>query len=527
MQRLAAVIVAFVALALCGTAAASSVFVIRGHGWGHGVGMAQWGAYGFAKHGKSYDEILAHYYPGTELGKASIARIRVLLAQGRGTVEVGSAAPFRVVDGTGSVLELPAGTATVRGDLTVVADGTERKLQGPLRFKPGAKPLSFGTLYRGHLIVRAEAGGLSVVNQLGLERYLAGVLPGEMSPAWPAEALKAQAVAARSYALASRKRSGSFDVYADTRSQVYGGIAVEDDRATAAIVATKGEVVTWEGEVAWTFFSASSGGRTAAIEDVWDSPPIPYLVSVDDPYDALSPHHNWGPITFTAAELEERLGSRAPDGLTELRVTVNGSGRVDSVTLVGKGGTSEISGATMRTLLGLKSTWFRIDTLSLDASNAKIVYGQDVVLTGSAKGAKRAVVERRAAGGAWKRLAEVRPGRTGSFRTSDSPTVSSDYRIRALGLVGPSVRVSVAPRVTIRLDPSGQGLIGDVTPRVAGMEVAIQRRFGSRWETIGSPKLEAEGAFRAHLSLEPGVYRAVTTPAAGLVRGSSKPLRVA
>ena len=117
-----------------------------------------------------------------------------------------------------------------------------------------------------------------------------------MPSEWHMEALKVQAVAARSYALASRKDSGNFDVFADTRSQVYGGILSENSRTTAAVNATKGQIVLFQGKVAWTFFSASSGGRTASIQDVWpDAEPLPYLVSVDDPHDTISPYHDWGP----------------------------------------------------------------------------------------------------------------------------------------------------------------------------------------------------------------------------------------
>jgi len=526
VQRLVAVIVAIVVLALCGTAAASPVFVFHGHGWGHGVGMAQWGAYGFANHGKTYDEILAHYFPGTTLERTGVAKIRVLLAQSRQTVEVSSEAPFSVVDGSGAVVKVPAGTATVTAGPTLVTGGKERPLPGPLRFRPGAKPLVFAKPYRGQLVVQVESGGLSVVNRLGLERYLAGVLPGEMSAGWPAEALKTQAVAARSYALASRKRSGSFDVYADTRSQVYGGIAAEDRRATAAIAATRGEILTWEGKVAWTFFSASSGGRTAAIEDVWDSPPVPYLVSVDDPYDAISPHHDWGPTTFTVEQLEQKLGSRLPAGLTDLEVSLNGSGRVASVTAIGSGGTTEISGATMRSLLGLKSTWFSIDTLSLDPSATKLVYGQEVVLAGSLRGVDTVILERRAGDSGWKRLAAIDTGRRGAFRATDTPRVTTHYRVRALQLVGPAVRVAVAPRVTLRLDAGG-AIVGDVDPQVGGMAVTIQQRSGGRWKAVATADVRAGGVFRAPLELTPGTYRAVTSPTGGLVRGTSKPLEVA
>ena len=99
---------------------------------------------------------------------------------------------------------------------------------------------------------------------------------------WHPEALKAQAVAARSYALATRKTGGAFDLYPDTRSQVYLGIDHEKPSTNAAVDATAGQVVLYEGQVAKTFFFSTSGGRTASAEDVWGAA-VPYLVSVRRP----------------------------------------------------------------------------------------------------------------------------------------------------------------------------------------------------------------------------------------------------
>ena len=103
---------------------------------------------------------------------------------------------------------------------------------------------------------------------------------------------------------------GDFDVYPDTRSQVYGGIAAESSPARDAVNGTAGQVVLYKGELAQTFFFSSSGGRTANVQDVWSSKPTPYLVSVPDPYDTLSPYHDWGPLKFSALQLGKRLGSR-------------------------------------------------------------------------------------------------------------------------------------------------------------------------------------------------------------------------
>ena len=122
-----------------------------------------------------------------------------------------------------------------------------------------------------------SAGKLRAINMVGLEQYLYGVVPSEMPYTWAPEALKAQAIAARSYALATR-RTGAFDLYPDTRSQVYLGIEHEKPSTNAAVNATAGQVVLYDGQVAKTYFFSSSGGRTASAEDVWGEPvPVPRL----------------------------------------------------------------------------------------------------------------------------------------------------------------------------------------------------------------------------------------------------------
>ena len=141
-----------------------------------------------------------------------------------------------------------------------------------------------GKQYRGRLDVAAQGGFLRVVNGVGLESYLQGVVPGEVPSAWPAETLKAQAVAARSYALANLVKGKMFDLYADVRSQVYGGVASEKPSTSKAVVATAGEVVLYAGKVATTLYFSTSGGKTASALDVFGQN-IPYLVSWPDPWD--------------------------------------------------------------------------------------------------------------------------------------------------------------------------------------------------------------------------------------------------
>jgi stage II sporulation protein D len=301
--------------------------------------MSQWGARGFAEHGWGYRRILLHYYPGTELRRETQVTVRVLLAESRRTVVVGSRAPFRVTDGHGRTRIMRAGRHRLHGRLTVV---------------PGAEPLALdGAGYRGKLVLRGGA----VVNVLPLERYLRGVVPWEMPHRWNSEALKAQAVAARSYALATLKHGGAFDLFADTRDQVYGGIRAESDATNAAIGATAGQVLTYAGRPALTYYFSTSGGRTAAATDSlpW-APRVPYLVSVADPYDALSPHHAWS-LSFARPQLGRLL--HLP-GVRRIELERNASGRVAEVWVRWRGGTTAIPGRTFQSELGLPSTWFRV-----------------------------------------------------------------------------------------------------------------------------------------------------------------------
>src|ERR671924_1855374 len=144
---------------------AQATFVVSGRGWGHGVGLAQWGAYGFAQQGATYDRILAHYYPGTTLGPAQVARVRVLLAQGKQRLTLSSEAPFRVRDATGQVWQLPAGAQRFGPGLRVKpTGGRAQQLPGPLLFTAGTSALRLdGRPYRGQFQVSVANGALRAV----------------------------------------------------------------------------------------------------------------------------------------------------------------------------------------------------------------------------------------------------------------------------------------------------------------------------------------------------------------------------
>ena len=160
--------------------------------------------------------------------------------------------------------------------LQLPQDAQARTQAGPLVFLPTTQPLQLnGRAYRGTFVVSSDGKKVTVVNNVGLQQYLYGVVPSEMPYRWHPEALKAQAVVARSYALAVRKTTGPFDLYPDTRSQVYRGYSAEKPSSNDAVNATQGEVLTYDGKVAVTYFYSTSGGRTAAINDVWNAQPVP------------------------------------------------------------------------------------------------------------------------------------------------------------------------------------------------------------------------------------------------------------
>ena len=185
---------------------------------------------------------------------------------------------------------------------------------------------------------------------------------------WQREALRAQPVVARSYALATLKPGALFDLYADTRSQVYGGIPAEAASTNRAIGSTAGRVVSWNGQVATTYYHSTSGGRTASNEEAWPgAAPVPYLVSVSDPYDGLSKLHRWGPFPWTPAEVGRKLGIGV---VRDLVVSRGPSGRAAEVTIKGRSGARTMLAQDFRRALDLRSTWFAVRVLNLEQPQA-------------------------------------------------------------------------------------------------------------------------------------------------------------
>ncbi len=513
-------------------AQARTLFVIEGFGWGHGVGLSQYGAYGLAQEGATYDRILATYYSGTDLTTVKSAPVRVLLEPGLKRVRVGSAAAFTVTDGAGQAVELPAGVAKVSADFTVSVDGAVYALAAPLRFARGSEPLEFGRPYRGSLVLTQNGNRVRVVNEVMLEAYLYGVVPLEMPSEWSPEALKAQAVAARSYALATRGGDEFFDVYDDTRSQLYGGIRAEDVPTTAAIDATSGQVLEFDGRIATTFFFSTSGGRTAAVEDIWAGQPIPYLRAVEDPTDSISPYHRWGPIVLTARELGSKLGAPAPRKPLDATTTRNPSGRADLFIVTGKRKQAAFDAATVRTRLELRSTGFDIAVLSLDAPSETALFGRKLRVTGLARGIENPVLEGRAKGGSWERLAPVRVGEDGHFRARFRPRQSMRLRLSApvLGSTderAPAVALEVAPRITLDVNRRGRVFRGRVVPKSVGVVVRLERLGRNGWRAVNSTAVRDSGAFVIKRERRrPGEFRATVSLDGPLVAGVSSTVEV-
>jgi len=336
-----------------------AVFVVSGRGYGHGVGMSQYGAYGLARHGRGYRRILDHYYRHTRIGHAGGQTIKVLLGSGSDSVSFSKARKA-----CGKRLRRRQGYRFKRSGSDVIL---RRANQGRIANCGGTGTATGGGLirigdkgvYRGRLKATASGGDLLVINAVGLQAYAKGVVPNEMPSSWPQAALRAQTVAARSYALAT-SGGGAFDVYDDTRSQVYGGKDSETRRTNKAAKRTRGLVVRHRNEVATTYFFSTSGGQTESVQNGFPgADPVRYLKSVRDPYDGASPYHRWK-VRYSQGEMESRLSGLFAGRLRKIRVLDRGdSPRIVSARVVGSQGSSKVSGPGLQAMLDLRSTWAR------------------------------------------------------------------------------------------------------------------------------------------------------------------------
>src|SRR3954452_12089058 len=349
-------------------AGAVTRFTIRGAGFGHGVGMSQYGAMGMAVHGWDYRRILGHYYTGTDLATLNEDRdVRVLLQAGRrvATFTGANAGAGRLLDPakTYTARARPDGLLSLRGprgrELATSIAPLRVTGPGPLVLRGTALNGRVDGAYRGALELRPAPGGVNAINAVDLEDYVQGVVPAESPSTWPIEALKAQAVAARTYAATTGKGGDGWDQYPDTRSQVYGGVFSETPATNEATQETSGQLVTYEGTPVVTFFFSTSGGRTENVENTpLGTEPEPWLRSVDDPYDDVSPKHRWGPIRMTYKDAGRKLRGLVLGRFRGIDVVTRGvSPRVISADVLGSKGTTPVSGATLRARFGLYDTW--------------------------------------------------------------------------------------------------------------------------------------------------------------------------
>ena len=451
MRRALAVLTLAAAFGAAATTAAPAVppttFVLAGGGWGHGVGMSQWGAFGQAKAGRDYRQILATYYRGTEMGSAPttlLERVRVLAADRLATATVANV--LAVFDANGKRYPIAAGTVTVKPDLKlpVGKDGNQVALPGPvtIRATHGAFLAYRGKEFRGDLRVANVGGHVQLVNVVGLEAYLLGVVPGEMPKDWPLDALRAQAVAARTYAVGHVVTGKPFDLYSDWRSQVYYGADSEAPGPTQAVRDTLGEILTYDGAPAQTLYFSSSGGRTVSALDAFGMD-LPYLVAVDDPWDSVSPNHTWPTRLLTGAQLAKRFGLR--EAVTDVAYIPGTPGKPAVIRLsTADGATADVRLSDVRARLGLKSTGFRLGMLRLDRPSSPAASSGVVRLTGVVRDLSGVVLEQRSPAGTWVTVRRLAPAADGSFVVKLRPVATTVYRLSADGLGSPPLTVRVA-----------------------------------------------------------------------------------
>jgi stage II sporulation protein D len=443
-------------------------FTIRGAGFGHGVGMSQYGAMGYAEHGWKAPDILAHYYSGTALGTTDPNHaVRVQLVPQTGAAKISGA----VAAGTHALD--PAATYTVRRngisqvDLFTAGGDRVATFSSPLQVagRDGVTTLAGHGGYRGVLEFSPSLfSGLTVVDAVALDDYLRGVVPAESPASWPAEALKAQAIAARTYAITT-SHGGDFDQYADTRSQVYGGVSVETPATDQAVADTRGQVVTYGGQPVVTYFFSTSGGQTEDVENAFlGSSPEPWLKSVEDPYDSVSPRHRWTPTTMSLTAAARKLGSLVEGSFRGIRVRRRGvSPRIVSAQVLGTGGTTTVDGPTLRAKLGLFDTWAYFTTIT---GSAKTPPAKQAPPAGDPSGGAigraaaiarppgiagtlhgtvlwerrgaRLTVEQLTAGG-WTSVDTTRTRRGGAYRWTTA--VPGTYRVVFAGAPGPAMKI--------------------------------------------------------------------------------------
>ena len=398
-------VMSVVALGPASAAEAADSFTFFGAGFGHGLGMSQWGAYGLAQQGWNTDKILTHYYSKTRVARASAPpkSLRIGLAQGtsklRLEAQAGSVDLLLGDPKTGDAVgTIPSGETWIvrevnqQFEVSDASGAVVATVGGPSAALfvsyPNAMvkiPEAFHTYNRGSIELAlyscAAACDIRAVLTISPQEYLYGL--AEVPSSWPMQAMRAQAIAARTYAFtkaaAGQHRSGcDCALYASSFDQVYaawdkeGGL--DGDRWVQAVDGTDDQIVIYQGESIQAFYMSSSGGFTEDNENVWGGTPIDYLRGVCDPgdYTSANPNATWT-VTASAAEVTRklRLGIGTVSAFTNVQRGV--SGRIISTTVKGDSGTASISGATLRSALALPDdrVWINANRLVTGSIRAK------------------------------------------------------------------------------------------------------------------------------------------------------------
>ncbi|WP_232679557.1 SpoIID/LytB domain-containing protein [Nocardioides sp. R-C-SC26] len=349
-----------------------------GNGYGHGRGLSQWGAHGAASQGASYEQILRFYYPGLKVGRQRGTVSVLISADTSDDVMVAARTGLQVTSlGSGRTYRLNRSaarwwriTAAQGGKRSAIAwkpsrGGwrTARTVPGEAQFEAGGAPIMLRTpagnrSYRG--ILRSASPGpgsgqRDTVNVVRLDDYLKGVVPREVPALWPTEAVRAQAVAARTYAAFERRQplARHYQICDTAQCQVYGGYSDEFPASNRAIQATAGQVLLDGGKPAFTQFSASNGGYTLGGT-------VSYLPAKEDPFDTA--YRGWrATVTGTAiAQALPAIGTFQRAEVIERDGNGAFGGRVVRIRIVGSKTSTVISGDSFRSWFGLRSTMFRI-----------------------------------------------------------------------------------------------------------------------------------------------------------------------
>jgi SpoIID/LytB domain protein len=425
----ASVVVALLTLALVVPAGAQKMVRIKGRGWGHGIGMSQYGAYGFARQGWGGERIVRHYYTGARVTQRNVgANVRVSMLQGRSSITIRPRAKAK--DGGRMVLRTRGSSVTIvrahpgdavrlqassTGGARIFKNGTRIKRNGRSVFGSTKRPVlayykPYGTQVdtdgKGYAVAHGKlefvsysssscsvGKCLSQVAVLGMQKYLYGL--GEVPASWPQQTLRSQAMAGRTYAFAKMQASRNrgvpcfCTVYDSVSDQVFVGEAKRTGSGSywnnwkRAVDTTRNKVIMDGGRPITALYSSSSGGHTESNHIVWGSAQEPYLRGVKDPYDragGANPNFRWS-VTMSWATLRSRLAASFGSfgklrKLVIVRKGVSGRVAIGGLKIVGSERTFRVSGWNTRNALGLKDSWFRFRIFHTQALTSKLGTGE-------------------------------------------------------------------------------------------------------------------------------------------------------